>query len=288
MLEALHSWHEENTTSLARIDADRGAPEVVDELVRLLDLPYRGSGAFSGEILPILLLLGRPASGKSELIDFMQRTSRQERAERYHLGSLRVLDDFPILWDLFVDEDAWERAGGVRRFSKQAEGNYCVSDDAVWPFLIERLNDRAGPILDGLGKRETLIVEFSRGRAGGYRDALPRLSPRLLERAAVLYVDVSFEESWRRNVARYDEKRRSGILTHSVPREEMERSYGVDDWHDLTDGAAGMLPLDGITLPYVTMNNVPELVAREALDPRYHRALERLFDLWISRHRESR
>jgi hypothetical protein len=217
----------------------------------------------------------------------MQRTSRAERAARYRLGALRVLDDFPILWDLFEDEDAWERAGGTRRYSKRSGENYCVADDSVWPFLIERLNDRAEPLLAELGERETLIIEFSRGRAGGYSDALPRLAPRILEQAAILYVDVTFEESWRRNVARYDEKRRSGILTHSVPREEMERSYGVDDWHDLTGPPAGVLPVGRFKLPYVTMCNVPELVARDALDPRYHAALDRLYREWNALRPES-
>ncbi|UCF09901.1 MAG: AAA family ATPase [Candidatus Bipolaricaulota bacterium] len=282
MLDILEQWHEEHGSSVARVDADRGAEAVVGDLVSLLGLQYAAVGGGADGILPVLLLLGRPASGKSELIDFMQRTSRTERAQRYHLGALRVLDDFPILWELFVSEDAWERAGRPRRLSRRAEENYCVADDGVWGFLIERLNDRLEPILAAQSARETVIVEFARGRAGGYADAIPRLLPRALERAAVLYVDVSFEESWRRNVARYDERRRSGILTHSVPRDEMERSYGVDDWHDLTEAPTGTLSIRGFDLPYVTMCNEPELVDRDGLDRRYRGALGSLYEAWVT------
>ena len=61
-------------------------------------------------------------------------------------------------------------------------------------------------------------MAVSRGRQVGYGQSLRRLNPQLLSRAAILYIEVTFEESWRRNLARYDAARRNGILTHSVPR----------------------------------------------------------------------
>jgi len=42
-----------------------------------------------------LLLLGRPASGKSEFIDFMKNVNDEERAKRYHIGPFEELDEVP-------------------------------------------------------------------------------------------------------------------------------------------------------------------------------------------------
>ena len=62
----------------------------------------------------------------------------------------------------------------------------------------------------------TLFIEFSRGREDGYRHAFKLLSKEILERAAILYVDVTFEESWRRNLARYEEKKKHSILKQPI------------------------------------------------------------------------
>ena len=123
-----------------------------------------------------------------------------------------------------------------------------------------------------------MLIEFSRGGSAGYADALARLAPAILRRAAILYVSVSFEESWRRNIARYDEKLRDGILTHSVPREEMERTYGTDDWQTLAGKPQGTLTVNGIDIPYATMPNEPESTDPAVLSARYRAALAPLYD----------
>jgi hypothetical protein len=208
----------------------------------------------------------------------MIRARPRDRAGLFHLGRLEIADDFPILWRTFEDDDAWERLGRPRLHSRRADDNYAVSDDRLWAFLIERLNDQvhAGP----RQPEATTLVEFSRGGVSGYRDALHTLSPAVLNRAAILYLSVSFEESWRRNLARYDEKRRSGTLTHSVPREEMERTYGTDDWKDLTGGrSSGWIGVGTHKVPFVTLPNEPESADPRVLEPRYRGALDALFAL---------
>jgi thymidylate kinase len=279
MLAELDRWHAERRTSLCVIDANRRPSAAAAELETTLGLSYVGESECEHPTFDVLLLLGRPASGKSEFIDFMNRTPSAERARTHHIGMMSVADDFPILWQKFEEDDAWERLGSPRLHSKRADGNYAVRDDRIWAFLIDRLG--AEILRRPTAAGATLVVEFSRGGLSAYRDALQQLSPAVLARAAILYLAVSFEESWRRNVARYDEKRRSGILTHSVPREEMERTYGSDDWSTLTGGLpSGTLDVRGCHVPFAALPNEPESVDPYVLGPRYQSALDPLFSLW--------
>jgi hypothetical protein len=267
------------------VDADRPPDEVVRDLVEVLELPYRASRAALRDTFDVLLLLGRPASGKSEFIDCMDSFPPSERAATFHIGPFRVFDDFPILWERFEEDDIWERLGRPRYHSKRCDGNYAVTDAGLWGFLIEKVNRQVERPLASWRRScgHTLILEFSRGGATGYADALARLSADILRRAAILYVSVSFEESWRRNIARYDEKLRSGILTHSVPREEMETTYGTDDWQTLAGRPHGTLDVGGIRIPYATMINEPESTDPSVLKARYADALDPLYAAWNDR-----
>ena len=282
MLSELDRLHEDRTSRLIRIDADRPAHEMVQELAELLGLSYGAPRESLREAFGVLLLLGRPASGKSEFIDFMNGCSATERAQTFHIAPFDVVDDFPILWERFEEDDVWEQLGRPRFHSKRCNGNYAVTDDGLWGFLIEKINRRVEQTfaLPEQFDRRSLIVEFSRGGPTGYTDALAELSPSILERAAILYVSVSFEESWRRNIARYDEKLRNGILTHSVPREEMERTYGIDDWDSIAGETHGTIEVQGIRVPYATMHNEPESTDPLVLRRRYGDALRPLYDLW--------
>ena len=282
MLAELDRWHESQTAPLLHVNADRSVKDVLANIEDLLELDYGDSALPNEETLDVLLLLGRPASGKSEFIDFMTQTSSDHRAREFFIAPFQIVDDFPILWNLFLEDDVWESVGRERLFSRRCIGNYAVVDDSVWSFLIERINQRVLEIPNFLNtaSRKTLIIEFSRGGPSGYRNALEHLSPEILRRAAALYISVSFEESWRRNIARYDEKQQGGILTHSVPREEMESTYGTDDWDTLTNGATGLLHIGDIDIPYATMNNEPESKVPEVLSERYRTALGPLYALW--------
>ena len=282
MLDELDRWHAKRSTPLVRLDADRPADAVVRDVVATLDLTYGARQGTLRNSFDVLLLLGRPASGKSEFIDFMRGLRPEERNERFHIAPFEVVDDFPILWERFVDDDIWEDLGRSRLHSVRCDSNYAVDDDGLWPFLIEKINRAAEPHLSTLDRR-TLLVEFSRGGPNGYADALARMSPAILDRAAILYVSVSFEESWRRNVARYDAKKRDGILTHSVPREEMERTYGTDDWHAIAGAPHGTIDVAGQAIPYATMENEPESTDPAVLALRYAAALDPLHAAWRSK-----
>ncbi|MEA3239319.1 MAG: hypothetical protein U9Q94_06015, partial [Candidatus Bipolaricaulota bacterium] len=271
MLSELLGWHIEHSTNLIPIDANRDPSVFLSEIERTLQLQYTREDAPLDDTFDIILLLGRPAAGKSEFIDFMHKTPIAQRASDYYIAPFEALDDFPILWEKCVEDDLWESMGKGRLYSRRAEGNYAITNSDIWEFLIRSLNQQVAQIIShptGLN-RKTLIVEFSRGGEHGYADALSQLSPEILKRAVILYVSVSFEESWRRNVARYDEKRRSGLLTHSVPRAEMEATYGIDDWFNIAPAPHGTIAVNGLNVPYVTMNNEPESKDPQVLGPRY-------------------
>ena len=286
MLAHLQDWHITQGSRITTIDADRSPSTFLTEVEQLLGLSYIAGSANLADTFDLLFLLGRPASGKSEFIDFMEKSPLERRAEYYHVAPFSVIDDFPILWEKFEEDDLWERLGRGRLYSKRADENYAVVDQGIWPFLTGMIDRQIVRILvrpDALSQR-SLFVEFSRGGESGYQNALNGFSKKVLSRTAILYVNVSGEESWRRNVARYDENKRDGILTHSVPREEMKMTYGNDDWPKIAISPQGTLNVKGIEIPYVTMGNEPESTDPDVLGSRYKAALDRLHSLW-SAHR---
>ena len=275
MLAWLDRWHVQRGSNLRSIGVDRPPAEAIGDIAAAAGLAYRPPS--TDKVLPYVFLLGRPAAGKSELIQFLTQLPADERAEAYHLGTLRVADDFPLLWQLFVEDDLWEQVGRGRLHSRRVAENYAVADDSLWPFLILRLGQEI--LRSSARAGETVIVEFARGGPTGYRDALALLPPEILQKAGIVYLDVTFEESWRRNVARYDQARREGILTHSVPREEMERTYAAGDWASLAPAATGHVHAGGVRVPYITVPNVPEPISPDDFARRFHPALDRLWTL---------
>ena len=74
----------------------------------------------------ILLLLARPAAGKSEVIHYLKSLPPEERLKRFHLGELVELDDFPMLWTWFEEDDLLERMGHPRLHTDREWLLYCA------------------------------------------------------------------------------------------------------------------------------------------------------------------
>src|SRR3989344_290427 len=197
-----------------------------------------------------LILLGRPASGKSEFIDFIKKTPDTLRASEFHIGPFCELDDFLWLWDKFVEDDLWEAAGHKRLCSKRAEHGYLVTDGSILDYCLARFNTE----FQKQPKDNTVFVEFSRGTPdGGYRHALDRLSDELLQDAAVLFIYTTYEEAIRRNEARYQAKLKHSVLAHKVPEEDMIRFGKEIDWPEITNNApGGYLKVRNFKLPFIT------------------------------------
>jgi len=235
----------------------------------------------------VLILVGRPASGKSEIIDLLMHTPPGVRQRRFHIADLDVIDDFPMLWTWFEEDRILSEQLGQPRLHTDANGYF--KHRYLWHLLIERINLeyskrlRDDPIYH---QNVTTLVEFSRGgEHGGYADAFSHLADDLLNRAVLVYVRVSFEESLRKNRRRFNPERPDSILEHSLPDEKLTHLYRDDDWAAVSAGDPCFLSVRSIRVPYVVFENEDDVTTGkpDLLAERLERVLGRLWELRSAR-----
>jgi hypothetical protein len=221
------------------------------------------------ENFDIIILNGRPAAGKSEIIDYLKHISITERLKRFHIGEFEELDDFPILWDRYQDDNIFESLGQGRFFTdttyeyqgKRYSG-FTFKEAFFWNFLIEKLNQQYRVKLRDnkkLHEKKTIIIEFSRGAEhGGFREAYNHLSDDILQRAVAIYIQVSFEESLRKNRRRFNPNKPDSILEHALEDKKLEMLYKASDWEVLTSRDPEFLLVRGHKIPYTIFENEPE------------------------------
>ena len=216
------------------------------------------------EKLDVILLIGRPASGKSETIDFLKRLPDEKRLREYHIAPFEELDDFVYVWQTF-ENDAIRQSMGLGR--RDTDDALYFLDDRIWDFFIERidLDFRKKLTRDPLFlEYHTVMMEFARGGENSYACAFEHLSDDVLSHAAILYIDVSFEESLRKNRRRYRPEQADSILYHSLEDAKMNRYYKVNDWELLSEGHdEGFVAVKGHQVPFAVFHNEPE----KTLDP---------------------
>jgi len=239
----------------------------------------------SKDIFDIIILNGRPASGKSEVIDYLKKTPVSERIRRFHIGNLDEIDDFPMLWTWFEEDAILEKIMNRPRIHSDKEGYFLY--EYLWYLLIERISMDYGKKLrddDRYHENNTTLVEFSRGSEhGGYVEAYKHLSDEILKKAAIFYIDVSFEESLRKNRKRYNPTRPDSILEHGLPDNKLKRLYGEVDWEIFKGNDPEYILIKGHKLPYTVLNNEPDITT--ARDENLGRALEYHFGkLWKLRN----
>jgi len=240
----------------------------------------------------IIIVNGRPAAGKSEVIDFLKSVPLQERIDKFHIGEFVEIDDFPILWERFEDDDILEEMGLPRLISnKEFEYNgeklpgYTFKEKWFWHFLIRKLNLATEKKLrdePDFFDHKTLLVEFSRGAEhGGFKAAYDHLSERILSRAVTLYIHVTWEESLRKNRRRYNPDRPDSWLEHALEDKKLEMLYKESDWEDFTAGDPDFLHVKGHKIPYGVFNNMPEKTDDpEKIRPHLAEVMDRLWTLW--------
>jgi len=230
----------------------------------------------------VLLLLARPAAGKSEIIHYLKNIPVTERLNRFHLASFLELDDFPMLWTWF-EEDALLEAMGHPRLHTDPEGYFMGPH--LWNLLIKRLCLEYKKILRNVSPEDppqSVIIEFSRGKEhGGFKSAFDSLCPEILSRAAILYVDVPWEESLRKNRKRFNPARPDSILEHGLPDEKLERLYRQSDWAEIAPSTQGFLSIQSFQVPYVVFPNHDDVTTAQgaALGRRLQDSLSRLWRL---------
>lgn len=160
-----------------------------------------------------IFLLGRPGCGKSAVYNqLVKRLKEENLAEDFP----RV-DDFPKLWKLFQEDVEQKRS------RRTEDGGYKVTDDTVWDDLLKEVNEDIKPMAK---EGRVVFVEFSRN---DYKRAFKNFDKEILDQAVGIYIDVPFEICWQRNVARHKKALAEGTDDHLVSKEEMEKTYKIDD-----------------------------------------------------------
>ncbi len=235
----------------------------------------------------VLIVIGRPASGKSELVDYLQNTPLVIRRRKYHITEVDVLDDFPILWGWFEEDRILSEVLKQPRLYTDEQGFF--KNRVYWHLLLERLSQEYQKRLRDDPQYhlyKTTIVEFSRGSGqGGYREAFRHIAKDILKRAAIIYVWASYEESVRRNRRRYNPDRPDSILEHGLPDDKMEQLYRDDDWDQLSAEHPHYLLIRSLRIPYVVFENEDDVTAGipDRLAVRLEASLRTLWGYYRSR-----
>lgn len=211
------------------------------------------------DTFPIVILIGRPAAGKSEILDFLRPMCESMRRARFHIAPFVEIDDFVWVWETFEDDDIRTKHGKPRL---NTTPDYFFLDPFIWNFFIEKINLEYSKLIarkPDFARHHTAILEFARGGERGYGEALSHLAPEILSQAVIVYIRVSYAESVRKNHRRKRVGEEGSILHHSLPDNKMEFYYKTNDWEKLSYGAGdGTIQVNGFRVPFAVFENEPE------------------------------
>ncbi|MBP7795346.1 MAG: hypothetical protein KA059_01045 [Elusimicrobiales bacterium] len=158
----------------------------------------------------------------------------------------RKYNENPGKWLIDRIEDS-AKAVGIDYRLKKLDSNTLdklaleISDEAQ-----KILDDKYDNYTDDFSDK-TIIIEFARGGKDGssmplkepfgYDYSFSKLSKSILEKAVILYIWVTPEESRRKNNARANPNDPGSILHHGVPMEVMLNDYGSDDMFYLVENS---------------------------------------------------
>jgi hypothetical protein len=231
-----------------------------------------------------LVLIGRPAAGKSAVVNYLARLEPARRLERFKIATPEVFSDLPYLWQTLENDDIRTRFGKSRLHSTE---EYVLKDPWFWSFLIERLGTdcRKRLLLDAdWFASHTAIVKFARGGDNAYGEAFGYLCDAVLSRAAILYVDIPHEVSVQRCHARWPQPPYA-MLTRPVPTERLDQYFRTDDWARLSTGQPdGYIQIKSYQVPFAVLSDDPQVTGSpETLGPALDEAIHRLWKRLRSR-----
>lgn len=230
-----------------------------------------------------LLMIARPAAGKSEIIHYLKIVPDEKRREKFHIGKVHVIDDFPFLWRWFEEDSLLSRMGKPRLYTNE-DGYF--KKRHFWHLLIRMMNLEFEKFIRDTNQTDTftVILEFSRGKEhGGYQDAFIHIQNEIRDLLPILYMDVSWEESLRKNRARFNPDRPDSILQHALPDKKMKRLYYETDFFDLAETKSedeNLISINDTKMPFAVFENNDDVTTEPGpdLDRRLEVCLE---DLWI-------
>jgi hypothetical protein len=230
------------------------------------------------DLFHTIILTARPAAGKSEVIDFLKKLDPAVRRQRFHVGKIVEIDDFPYIWEKFEEDQILEESGRERIWTDR---KLYFKEDWAWDFFLLKMNTAFHRHLADGDEGRTVLFEFARGGKNAIRHALDVVSPEVLRRSGILYIQVSYEESVRKNRRRFRPELAHSVLFHSLPDEKMEFYYRETDWDRIAPGMSGTITAQDVTIPYSVLVNEPEVTDDFAkLDPALQGALDRLWTLY--------
>ncbi|MBI2429090.1 MAG: hypothetical protein HYV29_09910 [Ignavibacteriales bacterium] len=207
---------------------------------------------------PVLIITGRPAAGKSEVIDFLKKCDPIVRLEKFHIANFEELDDFIYVWETFELDDLMTQMGKPRVWSDE---KYWFKYQYIWDLYIKRLAlDYKKKVMKDpeYHQKMTSLVEFARGGDNAIYNALTFLSDEMLSKASLVYIKVPYEESVRKNRRRAKPGQEDSILYHSLPDEKMEFYYKTNDWEQIEKKDPNYIEVRGHKIPYAVFDNMPE------------------------------
>lgn len=164
--------------------------------------------------------MGRPGCGKSALY----RELEERILESGQAQAFERVDDFPKIWARLQRDDALEKEGKERIYSRRTDdGGYLVTNDTIFNDILKEVNS---DVLKIDKPDHMIFLEFSRSN---YVEAVQNFDKSILDDCIAIYMEVNFDICWARNVARHEAAIAEGGDDHLVGRETMEKVYLHDD-----------------------------------------------------------
>jgi len=159
----------------------------------------------------IIIVIGKPGSGKSTFIQFLG-----SKFQRHSANQIQIFNDREILLEMARGND-WRHL--IRPLDSM---NFEIVDDLAYDIAVDQLISKLREVEDD----QVLLVEFSRKE---YLKTFPRFESLFSDSGSlVVYLDTPFHICKARNI-----ERAISNNSHLVPSGEMESYFKVDDIEQL-------------------------------------------------------